>query len=97
MGPELVAYLAGRVELKSELVAFELELVGAAAVASTTGGEIADTNLERLAFGLALGGLDLPGVTRTQEFGDEDTRRGLERENSHEASCRRVSNQIRQS
>lgn len=97
MGLELVAFLAGMVESKSELVEFGLEVVGSLTMASTTGGEIADTNLESLAFGLALGGLDLPGITRAEEFGDEDTRRGLEHEGSHEASCRRVSNQMRQS
>jgi hypothetical protein len=88
-GLELVALLASVVVLELELVESELEFVGAGAVASATGGEVADANLEGLAFGFALGGLDLPGITRAQELGDEDARRGLECKGSHEASCRR--------
>ena len=50
------------VQLESKSV--EFEFVGASMVAIATGGEIADANLEGLAFGLALGGLDLPGIAR---------------------------------
>ena len=88
-GLEVVALLLGVVELELDSVEFELDSVGSLTMASTTGGEIADTNLESLAFGFALGGLDLPGIARAEEFGDEDTRRGLEHDGSHEASCRR--------
>ena len=86
---ESVALLAGVVELELESVELELECVGAVAVTSATGGEVADANLEGLAFGLALGGLDLPGIARAEEFGDEDAGRGLERDGSHEASGQR--------
>jgi hypothetical protein len=86
---ELVAPLAGVVELELQLVESELEFVGAGAMTSATGGEVADANLEGLAFSLALGGLDLPGIARAQELGDEDARWGLECKGSHETSCRR--------
>jgi hypothetical protein len=86
---ESVALLASVVELELEFVESELEFVGTAAVASATGDEVANANLERLAFGLALGGLDLPGIARAEELGDEDAGRGLECKGSHEASCRR--------
>ena len=89
LGLELVALLVGMVELELEFVESELEIVGAGTVASATVDEVADANLEGLALGFALGGLDLPGVARTEQFGDEDPRRGLEREGSHKASCRR--------
>jgi hypothetical protein len=88
-GLESVALLADVVVSELEFIESELEFVGAGAMTSATGDEVADANLEGFAFGLALGGLDLPGVARTQELGDEDARRGLKREGSHEASCRR--------
>lgn len=89
LGLELVALSASVVVLELESVESELEFVGAGAMTSATGGEVADANLEGLAFGLALGGLDLPGIARAQELGDEDAKRGLECDGSHEASCRR--------
>lgn len=73
---ELVALLASVVVLELQFVESELEIVGAYLVASATGDEVTDANLESLALGLALGGLELPGVARTQELGDEDARRG---------------------
>ena len=89
MGLELVALLANVVVLELQFVEAELEIVGAATVASATGDEVADANLQGLALGLALGGLDLPGVARAHERGDSDARRSLERGGSHKASCRR--------
>ena len=89
LGLESVALLASVVVLELELVESELEFVGAGAVASATGVEVADANLESLALGLALSSFDLPGIARAEEFGDEDARRSLERDGSHEASCQR--------
>ena len=91
----MVSLLAGMIELESDSVEFDLELVGSLTMADATGDEIADANLEGFAFGLALGGLDLPGVARAQEFGDEDARWGLEREGSHGGILPKESNQIR--
>jgi hypothetical protein len=88
-GLELISLLACVVVLELKLVESALKFIGALAVTSATGGEVADANLEGFALGLALGGLDLPGVARAQELGDEDARRGLECKGSHEASCRR--------
>ena len=73
---EVVALLANVVVLELQFVESELEIVGANTVASATGGEVADANLEGLTLSLALGGLDLPGIARAQELGDEDARRG---------------------
>ena len=74
----MVEPLASVVVLELQVVESELEIVGAYTMASATGDEVADANLEGLALGLALGGLEFPGIARTHEFRDEDARRGLE-------------------
>jgi len=86
--------LLGVFELELEFPEFVGECIGPLSMAIAAGGEVADTDLEGFALGFASGGLDLPGVSGAEKFGDEDARRGQELRDSgrawggHGASCR---------
>lgn len=64
--------LLGVFESELQLVELVLEVLGVSAMAVAAGGEVTDADLEGLALGFSLGGLELPGIATAEQLGDED-------------------------